>query len=282
MGTQKELSMLQNTLLSVDKIVTDIPKVDLNDIANGTSSSAKLCAEVNSEVHSYSVLELLQPILREYRIKADAEGKEIHFQIECSEPSLLIYADAIKFQRVISNLLSNSFKAISSRGEIHIQVFLEETMAFEKTEFMCAAIIVSKNPERLFNFYRDGLGFPLEVEQHGNSHKHYGCELGDLHFAIHPVENFEGKEPGVGSIKLDFEIFDMESFLVRLKDRGIEPLYPPRPLMPGSLITAVRDPDGNEIEFTALSAGWFKHLEERKRKGIDVVERWKSLQGERS
>ncbi len=152
-------------------------------------------------------------------------------------------------------------------------------MAFQKTEFMCAVLIVSKDPERLFKFYRDGLGFPLEEEQHGKTQKHYGCELGDLHFAIHPVENFQDKEPGVGSIKLAFEIFDMESFVQRLKKNGIETLYPPKPLMANSLITSVRDPDGNEIEFTQLSDRWFNHLEERKRKGIDVVQRWKDLKG---
>lgn len=144
-------------------------------------------------------------------------------------------------------------------------------------EFFCAVLLVSKDSERLVRFYRDVLGIPLEEERHNESEKHYGCEVGDLHFAIHPVENFEGREPGTRSVKLAFEVFDMKAFLERLKAHDVSPLYPPKSLGGTSLITAVRDPDGNEIEFTQLSGGWFKHLEERRSRGIDVVQRWKSL-----
>jgi catechol 2,3-dioxygenase-like lactoylglutathione lyase family enzyme len=155
-------------------------------------------------------------------------------------------------------------------------------MAFTSTEFLSAVLLVSKDPERLAHFYRDVLGIPLEEERHDDTAKHYGCTLGDLHFAIHPAENFTASDPeqtapGVGSVKLAFEIFDMEGFLEHIRGRGVEPLYPPKPLG-SSLITALRDPDGNEIEFTQLSAGWYRYLQQRREKGHDIVRRWNELQ----
>lgn len=89
-------------------------------------------------------------------------------------------------------------------------------MAFNGTRFFSAVLITSRNAERLATFYKEIVGIPLESEQHGNTAKHYGCEMGDLHFAIHPVENFGNEEPGVGSIKLAFEIFDMSGFIANL------------------------------------------------------------------
>ena len=145
-------------------------------------------------------------------------------------------------------------------------------MGFTSTQFLSAVLLVSREPERLAIFYRDVLGIPLEEEQHDETIKHYGCELGDLHFAIHPIENFRSGEPGVGSVKLAFEIFDMNAFISHLKERGITPLYSPKPLGT-SLITALRDPDGNEIEFTQLSPGWFEHLQNRRKMGHDIIER---------
>ena len=145
-------------------------------------------------------------------------------------------------------------------------------------EFVSAILIVSKNAGKLAEFYRDALGFPLEDEKHGDTELHYGCEVGDIHFAIHPFENFEDQEPGVGSIKLAFEVFDLEACLARLESHGVSPLYAPKPMGGIGKITAVRDPDGNLIELTQLNERWFKHIEERKKKGIDMLERWKSLQ----
>ena len=44
-------------------------------------------------------------------------------------------------------------------------------------EFFSAVLLISKEPERLATFYRDVIGMPLEDEQHGETEKHYGCEL---------------------------------------------------------------------------------------------------------
>ena len=144
-----------------------------------------------------------------------------------------------------------------------------------KVEFLSAVILVSKNHDRLAEFYKNVIGLPLEDEQHGDTHKHYGCELGDLHFAIHPIENFKDSAYGVGSVKLAFEVFDIQAFVKKLETHKIQPLYPPRQQGP-MLITAINDPDGNLIEFTQLGERWFKYLEERRQKGHDILIRRKS------
>jgi catechol-2,3-dioxygenase len=58
--------------------------------------------------------------------------------------------------------------------------------AAERTEFLSAVLLASRQPDRLAVFYRDVLGLPLHEEQHGSGSVHWGCELGDVHFAIHP------------------------------------------------------------------------------------------------
>ena len=148
-------------------------------------------------------------------------------------------------------------------------------MAFNGTKFFSAVLIASRNPDRLANFYKDVIGIPLEDEQHGDTAKHYGCEMGDLHFAIHPLENFGNEEPGVGSVKLAFEIFDMNAFVQNLAAKGVTPLYPPKEMGP-MLITAVKDPDGNHIEFTQLGERWIKHIEKRRAEGHCLIQTWRT------
>ncbi len=137
----------------------------------------------------------------------------------------------------------------------------------EKIEFLSAVLLVSKDAKRLADFYRDIVGVPLGYEVHGDTDKHYGCELGDLHFAIHPTTNFEGAGSGVGSVKLAFTVFNMDAFVQKVESKGIKLAY--RPKNTGfALMTAFNDPDGNYIEFTQLSDRWFKHLEGRRLNGM--------------
>lgn len=145
----------------------------------------------------------------------------------------------------------------------------------EKIEFLSAVLLVSKNPEKLAEFYKDVVGLPIEDEQHGETEKHYGCELGDLHFAIHPISNFEGTEYGTGSVKLAFTVFDIEAFTQKVKSKGYQLAYEPKDTGFATM-TALTDPDGNYIEFTQLSDRWFKHLEKRRKDGVDVVARWQA------
>ena len=144
-------------------------------------------------------------------------------------------------------------------------------------EFLSAVLIVSEDPRRLADFYRDVVGIPLEAEEHGASLPHWGCTLGDIHFAIHPVATFPDRRSGVGSVKLAFTVFDIQALVRRLEDKRVSLLYPPQDT--GFFwSTAIQDPDGNLIEFTQLRAEWFTMLEERRRQGADVVSRWRATQ----
>jgi len=146
----------------------------------------------------------------------------------------------------------------------------------EQIEFLSAVIVVSENPARLAEFYRDVVGIPLKDEAHGTSLAHYGCNLGDIHFAIHPVETFPDRRHGVGAVKLALNVFDMNALVERMKSNDVKLLYPPHDT--GFFIsTAINDPDGNFIEFTQMSDDWFKSLEQRQRSGQDVVSRWKEF-----
>jgi predicted enzyme related to lactoylglutathione lyase len=145
----------------------------------------------------------------------------------------------------------------------------------EQIEFLSAVLIVSENPARLASFYREVVGIRLTDEAHGGSLPHYGCALGDVHFAIHPVETFPDRRHGVGAVKLALNIFDINALVERLESNGVKLLYPPHDTG-FFLTTAINDPDGNFIEFTQMSDDWFKLLEERRKSGLDVVSRWKS------
>jgi predicted enzyme related to lactoylglutathione lyase len=141
-------------------------------------------------------------------------------------------------------------------------------------EFMSAVLIVSEDPARLASFYRDVVGIPLEDERHGASLPHYGCTLGEMHFAIHPVETFPDRRHGVGAVKLAFLVFDIAAVAARIQSRGVKLLYPIHDT--GFFqSTAINDPDGNYIEFTQMSDGWFESLEKRRLDGLDLISRWK-------
>ncbi|HVC38374.1 MAG TPA: VOC family protein [Candidatus Dormibacteraeota bacterium] len=138
----------------------------------------------------------------------------------------------------------------------------------EQIEFLAAVLIVSPDPGRLAAFYRDGLGLPLRAEEHG-AEPHWGCELGDVHFAIHPGEPGAGRSP----VRFALWVFDLASYVAGLQRKEIPCLYPVENLGEGSWITAVQDPDGNEVELTQMGEEWVRHLAERRHAGADVLAR---------
>jgi len=115
----------------------------------------------------------------------------------------------------------------------------------EDIRFLSGLILVSEQPERLVDLYRDVLGLPLAEERHGDTAPHWACELGDVHFAIHPVADYQGEPTATGAVKLAFMIFDMTGLVQWLETRGVPLCYPPTELGTQSRITAIRDPDGN-------------------------------------
>ncbi|TMA32396.1 MAG: VOC family protein [Deltaproteobacteria bacterium] len=120
-------------------------------------------------------------------------------------------------------------------------------------ERISANIIVTADPARLAAFYREKLGIPLEEEQHagGGEALHFGCSLGGIHFAVHPVENWQAaSETGPGGTRVAFAIDDAEDAARRLRARGVECLGP-LDVGWGKLVFC-RDPDGNLIELVRM------------------------------
>jgi catechol 2,3-dioxygenase-like lactoylglutathione lyase family enzyme len=145
----------------------------------------------------------------------------------------------------------------------------------ESLRFISGVILVSEQPGRLTEFYRDVLGLPLAEERHGETEPHWGCELGDVHFAVHPAQDYPEDPAGSPSpIKLAFMVFDLARMIEWLEHCGIPLCYPPAELGEESWMTAVRDPDGNLVELTQLGPGWLSHLQAQRADGNDLVSAW--------
>ena len=151
----------------------------------------------------------------------------------------------------------------------------------EPVEFLSAILLVSEDPKRLAEFYRDVVGLPLQEERHGETRPHWGCNLGEIHFAIHPIETFPDRRSGTGAVKLAFTVFDIRALERRLEEGGIRLLYPPRDT--GFFwSTAIHDPDGNFVEFTQLCDQWFEQIEASRTRGADLLSRWRSMRKPRA
>ena len=145
----------------------------------------------------------------------------------------------------------------------------------EDVRFISGVILVSRQPERAAGFYRNVLGLPLAEERHGGTQPHWGCELGDTHFAIHPAEDYpEDPVTGPSPVKVAFMVFDLPRMISWLDRCGVPLCYPPASLGTQSQITAVRDPDGNLVELTQLGPGWLDHLKAHRAEGHDLVSHW--------
>jgi catechol 2,3-dioxygenase-like lactoylglutathione lyase family enzyme len=144
----------------------------------------------------------------------------------------------------------------------------------ERIEFLSAVLLTSHQPDRLAAFYRDVLGLPLQEERHDSGPSHWGGELGDVHFAIHPADEVGQAIHSPGAVRIALWVFDLESFVQRLaQEHGVHCLYPVQDLGASSLVTAVADPDGNEVELTQMGHRWVDHLAEHRRDGADVIRR---------
>ena len=140
------------------------------------------------------------------------------------------------------------------------------------TSFISAVIVLSPDPERLARFYSEGLGVHLNPSSHGGGPLHFECDLGDVHFAIHPDPEAQANPsaPSGRKIKIAFAVADLTELLSGLRSSGVDPIY--QPVERGfATIAAVLDPDGNTVELTQLSDRWLDYLASRATLTRDVV-----------
>lgn len=114
-------------------------------------------------------------------------------------------------------------------------------------ESVGALLLISDDAPRLADFYRNALGVPLRDEVHEGVPLHYGCEIGGIHFAIHPSADWPGeRSPNAQSPVVVFHTDDVDAAYQRLVDNRVQATPP---FDHGfATLTAFRDPDGNNVQ----------------------------------
>lgn len=110
-----------------------------------------------------------------------------------------------------------------------------------------ALLLISDDAKKLAAFYRDALGLPLEDELHEGVPLHYGCEIGEVHFAIHPSGDWPGdRVPNAQSPVIVLHTSDVPAAYERLVAHGVQATPP---FDHGfATLTAFQDPDGNNVQ----------------------------------
>ena len=114
---------------------------------------------------------------------------------------------------------------------------------------LSALTFQSNDSARLADFYRDVVGLPLRLDQHGAVTPHYEGDLNDIHFAILPT-NVASGSPVVPV----FRVRDLTAAMAQLCGQGVEQVLKPLNLGEGMTVAGFKDPDGNVfrlIEFTS-------------------------------
>ena len=115
-----------------------------------------------------------------------------------------------------------------------------------------ALLLISDSPEELAGFYRTALGVPIEEERHDDIPLHYGCEVGGTHFAIHPSADWPGEQASnAQSPVIVFHTDDIDRAYDQLVAHGVDATPP---FDHGfAVLTAFRDPDGNNVQVMQLA-----------------------------
>ena len=110
-----------------------------------------------------------------------------------------------------------------------------------------AILLISDNAAELAAFYKSSLELPLMDEVHDGVPLHYGCKIGDVHFAIHPSEGWPGVQTkDAQSPIIALSTSDVNLVVKRLRNLGIEAAEPHDHGF--AYTVSFQDPDGNQIE----------------------------------
>ncbi len=110
-----------------------------------------------------------------------------------------------------------------------------------------SVVLTSRDPAATAAFYRDVLDIPLEQENHRGTQRHWACQLGAMHFAIHEDATFwlRTEAGNDGATVVSFTVEELGPVLERLEQRGV-PVIARNKIGPMSFV-AVRDPDGRQV-----------------------------------
>jgi predicted enzyme related to lactoylglutathione lyase len=117
---------------------------------------------------------------------------------------------------------------------------------------ICGTILMSSNPDALARFYAEALGLTFEREEHAGLAPHWGVDIGNVHFGIHPPENFKRSAAGQGSVVLTFDVTSLPECQARLERLAAPCVQPPHDEGFG-LVASFCDPEGNPFEIVELT-----------------------------
>ena len=116
-----------------------------------------------------------------------------------------------------------------------------------------AILLISPNAKQLSEFYRTALDLPLEDEVHEGVPVHYACDLGSVHFAIHPADGWPGvPTQDSQSPVIALSTSDANAVAERLSASGANAMGPYDHGF--AQVVSFRDPDGNLIEVLELTS----------------------------
>ncbi len=117
--------------------------------------------------------------------------------------------------------------------------------------------IVSADPKRMADFYRDVLGAVIvDDEEHGAPFRTeiWFGERNDNGLCIAVLRD-EGFKPrttdGCAHCGFEFRVADADAEYARIKDLGVEVGHPPKDVPWGYRYFGIKDPDGNAIDLVA-------------------------------
>ena len=117
---------------------------------------------------------------------------------------------------------------------------------------ICGAILMARDPDSLARFYAEALDLSFSREDHAGLAPHWGVDIGNVHFGIHPPEDFDAKATGQGSVVLTFDVDSLAECQARLQQLGANCVQPPHDEGFG-LVASFTDPEGNCFELVELT-----------------------------
>ncbi|WIO74120.1 VOC family protein [Porticoccaceae bacterium LTM1] len=116
---------------------------------------------------------------------------------------------------------------------------------------ICGVILSSADPAALAKFYSAIMDISFEPEKHGNLHVHFGADIGEVHFGIHPPENLAKSATGYSTTTIAFNVASLDMVIEKLKALGAKEVIAPHNEGFG-LTTTYMDPEGNHLELVEL------------------------------
>ncbi len=125
-GRPEDKALMNASLQRIESTVNEIPKIKF-----GFSTKASLpdIAKISSpEIGIHLVVGLVEPVCAEFRALIADSKKSVDVDIEVSgdQMQLFVNVEAVRFRRMLVNLLANALDAIERVGKIHVEIAITD------------------------------------------------------------------------------------------------------------------------------------------------------------